>query len=344
MFPKNLKIRKRGTLAAAGLLALSLASCDSSFVYEDLRPCIPEYRLRLSYDHNMAFAEQNEKVEAAEIYAFDSDGTLAAVVTADKQTLIDNDWTVRMDLERNKPYDIVVWGGLVSNSPFSLDGTRAIVSKEDLTCRLSTETDADGNSTSSSQFPALFHGNMAVTYTVEDGPELATLPLKKNTNTVDVAIRKQTGETVEEGYYKVEITDSNGVMDHKNNVSGDKVKYNPASFTSTELPLPDGQGGTQAAVTKAGVAQFHVARLMENSDARIKISLAESGIKLIDTKLIDLILAAKASEAPDMNVQEYLDRQDTYNLDFTLRIEENWTVFEIYVNNWVVVINDIEWK
>ena len=45
-----------------------------------------------------------------------------------------------------------------------------------------------------------------------------------------------------------------------------------------------------------------------------------------------------------MAVQEYLDRQDTYNLDFTLRIEENWTVFEIYVNNWVVVINDIEWK
>ncbi|MDE5807274.1 MAG: FimB/Mfa2 family fimbrial subunit [Muribaculaceae bacterium] len=340
MYLKKLKPVKGVALFAAGFLALTLSSCDNSFVYEDLRACIPEYKIRLSYDHNMAFTQQNEKVEAAEIYAFDPDGNLATVVTADKQTLIDNKWTLPITLERNKTYDIVVWGGLVSNSPFSLDGTRAVSSKEDVTCRLITE--ADG--TSSKEFPALFHGIQSVTYTVEDGPETMTVPLKKNTNTVDVAIRKETGEVVEDGYYVVEITDANGVMDHQNNVSGSQVKYNPVSFTSTELPLPNGQGGEQAQTSQAGVSQFHVARLMENSDARIKIFLKESGIKLVDMKLIDLILAAKASEAPDMNPQEYLDRQDTYKLDFTLRIEEDWSVFEIYVNNWIVVINDIEWK
>lgn len=345
MYPNNIKPVKGVALMAAGLFAFALTSCDSSFVYEDLRPCIPEYKIKLSYDHNMAFAEQNEKVEHAHIFAFDADGNLAEVVTADKQTLINNNWTLTFkNLERDKAYDIVVWGGLVDNSPFSLDGTRAISSKDDLTCRLATETDDDGNPVSSKSFPALFHGAGSVAYSVEDGPEVMTMPLKKNTNTIDVAIRKTTGEPVEEGYYIVEITDANGVMSHKNEVSGSTIKYNPVSYTSSQLPLPDGQGGEQEKTTEAGVSQFHVARLMENSDANLKITLHESGIKLVDMKLIDLILAGKEAVAPKMSDQEYLDRQDTYNLDFTLRPEEDILVFEIYVNNWRVVVNNIEWK
>ena len=63
MYPNNIKPVKGVALMAAGLFAFALTSCDSSFVYEDLRPCIPEYKIKLSYDHNMAFAEQNEKVD-----------------------------------------------------------------------------------------------------------------------------------------------------------------------------------------------------------------------------------------------------------------------------------------
>lgn len=345
MFLQNLKLRKGGALAATGLLALMLASCDDSFVYEDLRPCVPEYKVKISYDHNMAYTDRTDQVEAAHVYAFDSEGHLAASAYADKATLAANNYTLALSgLNRFDSYDIVVWGGLTAESPFLLDGTRAIASKEDVTCRLTTDADEAGNQSSSKVFPGLFHGVYTHAFQVEDGEEIVNIPLKKNTNTVDVAIRKETGEVVEEGYYTVEIIDANGVMDHQNNVSGSQITYRPASYTSTELPLPNGEGGEQTATSQAGVSTFHVARLMENSDARIRINLGESGIKLVDMNLMDLILAAKDSEAPDMSVQEYFDRQDTYKLDFTLRIEEDWTVFEVYVNNWVVVINDIEWK
>ena len=141
----------------------------------------------------------------------------------------------------------------------------------------------------------------------------------------------------------VEVTDANGVMDHQNNVSGENVKYIHTSYESVELPQPNGEGGEAVHTTQAGHWQFHTARLMKNSPATIKINLGESGINLVNTKLVDLLLAAKAKEAPDMDDQEYLDRQDTYTIDFTLRVEENWSVFEIYVNNWIVVVNDIIW-
>ena len=333
----------KGLAVAVGLAAMTLSSCDSSFVYEDLRPCIPQYMVKLSYSHNLANENRVEQVEAAEVYAFDADGNLVESVKADKQTLIDNDWTLPLNLERFQAYDLVVWGGLVTESPFALDGTRSVTSKEDLTCRLNTEKDEDGNEISKKTFPPLFHGTKQVTYSVEDGPEVYEAPLMKNTNTVNVIVRKKSGEVVEDGYYVVEVTDANGVMDHQNNVSGENVKYIHTSYESVELPQPNGEGGEAVHTTQAGHWQFHTARLMKNSPATIKINLGESGINLVNTKLVDLLLAAKAKEAPDMDDQEYLDRQDTYTIDFTLRVEENWSVFEIYVNNWIVVVNDIIW-
>ncbi|MDE6273143.1 MAG: FimB/Mfa2 family fimbrial subunit [Muribaculaceae bacterium] len=334
----------RGAALAAGFVGLALCSCDSSFIYDDLPPCIPEYKVRLLYTYNMQNVNRVDQVEAAEVYAFDSDGNLSASVKADRQTLIDNAWTLPLELERSKKYDIIVWAGLTDDSPFSLDGYRSFASKEDLTCRLNTKIDEEGSITSDMVFPPLFHGATSVKYEVEDGQEVYEAPLIKNTNTIDVIVRKSNGEPVEEDYYFVEMTDANGVMDCANNVSGDNIQYHHASFASEQLPLPDGEGDLQSQTSEAGRWQFHTARLMKDSSARLKISLGHSNINLIDTGLIDLLLASKAYEAPYMDDQEYLDRQDSYSLDFKLRVDEKWAVVEIYVNDWLVVVNDVEWK
>lgn len=328
-------------MAAAGFMAFALTSCDSSFVFEDLRPCVPEYRVRLSYTYNMAFEERASQIEAAEVYAFDKEGKLVTVSKADYQTLKDNDWTLPLDIERFQDYDLFVWGGLTSESPFFLDGSRAVTSQEDLACHLATDSDEEYPNYSDRKFPGLFHGISSVSYTVEDGVEERTVEMIKNTNDINVLIQKETGEPVEEGYYVVEITDANGDMDHFNSVSGSEIQYRHHSYTAGDFQIPDGNGGKEETYAASGQWEFSVARLMENSDARIKIRLGDSNITIVDEKLIDLLLAHKPSS---MSKQEYLDRQDSYYLTFRLRVEEDWLHVSVYVNDWLIIKNDMEWN
>lgn len=331
----------KGVAVAAGLTAMILTSCDSSFVFEDLRPCIPDYRVRLSYTHNMENEERASQIEAAEAYVFDKDGNLAAVSMADRQTLVANDWTLPLNVDRFTDYDVIVWGGLVSESPFSLDGSRAVTSKEDLTCRLQTVADAEANEVSSKKFPGLFHGTTSVSYTVEDGWEERTVPMKKNTNDINVLVQKHTGEPVEDGYYVVELTDANGVMSHENSVSGSDILYRHHTYSQGDFQIPDGFGGKEDITAPSGKWEFSVARLMENSDARLKIRLGQSNITLVDERMIDMIAKICPKNIP---FQEYLDRQDTYYFTFSLRIEEDWIHVSIYINDWLIIKNDIEWN
>lgn len=344
MFRFNLSYKKWSTLLIAGAMAAGLSSCNDSIVFDDLPECVPEYRVRLSYDHNMAFEERVNKVEAAEVYAFDADGNLAATATADLETLKENDWTLPLKLNRNQEYQLVIWGGLTMESPFRLDGSRAFSSFGDVICRLGTETDGEGHATSSSRLPALFHGTTTVTYTKEDGYEEYTAKLVKNTNQLDVVMRRKAGSPVGVSEYKVKVTDANGVMDHTNSVSGDDIHYLPVEIVEGNRRLPDGQGGQSQYTTQAVTAEMHVARLMKDSPARLIVNEAASGKEMFNVALVDLLLAAKENIAPNMDDQEFLDRQDEYDVELILPSDETWHGLEIYINNWVIVYNDIEWK
>ena len=341
MFLPRLIPSKGVAMAAAGLMAVALSSCDSSFVFEDLRPCVPDYRVRLSYMKNMANEERASQIQAAEVYAFDKEGKLVTVSKADYQTLKDNDWTLPLDIERFQDYDLFVWGGLTSESPFFLDGSRAVTSQEDLACHLATDSDEEHPNYSDRKFPGLFHGTTSVSFTVEDGTEERTVPMMKNTNDINVLIQKETGAPVEEGYYVVEIVDANGDMDHQNNVSGDEVLYRQHTYTAGDFRIPDGYGGKEETYAASGQWEFSVARLMENSDARIRIRLGDSNITIFDDKLIDLLLSRKPS---NMDKQDYLDREDTYYLTFRLRVEEDWLHVSVFVNDWLIIKNNMEWE
>lgn len=175
---------------------------------------------------------------------------------------------------------------------------------------------------------------------VEDGVEERTVPMVKNTNDIHVLIQKDTGKPVEEGYYVVELTDANGVMDHQNNVSGSNILYRHHTYTAGDFQVPDGYGNKEESTAPSGKWEFSVARLMENSDARMEIRLGDSNITLVDEKLIDLIELIK----PDnITLQEFLDRQDTYYLTYSLREDEDWLHLAVFLNDWLIIRNDIEW-
>lgn len=331
------------TLGAAVLL-MSLSGCHP-VIFDDLPACVPEYRVRLSYNKNMDFQERVREVEAAEVYAFDKEGVLTEIGLADKSNLEANDWTIHLkELKRHEPYKIVVWGGITEDSPFSISSSSSRAAG-DFNVALNTETDADGNKVSQQRLPPLFHGTETHTFTLEDGYEERTINLTKDTNTIKIVLRKSDGTPVTRDEFQVKIIDSNGVITFDNDVDSDEdIHYLAVDMQPGEYEKPDGTGGTTGETSNGALAEISMSRLVEDSGARIVIIERETGKVMVDMPLIDLISDMKANAHPDMDMQEYLDRQDNFNIDITFHVEAYYLHLGIFVNGWAIVKYDVEWK
>jgi hypothetical protein len=64
----------------------------------------------------------------------------------------------------------------------------------------------------------------------------------------------------------------------------------------------------------------------------------ETGETIINIPLLDYIQLVKGYENRDMSMQEYLDRQDEYNMVFFIDERDNWMQAYIYINSWKVVL------
>ncbi|MDE6300075.1 MAG: FimB/Mfa2 family fimbrial subunit [Muribaculaceae bacterium] len=343
MFLKNLTTNRKLTLGAAAVL-LGLSGCHP-VIYDDLPACVPEYRVRLSYNRNMDFAERVNEVDAAEVYAFDSEGALREIGLANRAQLEEGDWTIHMkELKRHQPYKIVVWGGITEDSPFSISGN-ANRSAGDFNCSLATETDADGNRVSQQRLAPLFHGTDNHTFTEEEGYEEKRIDLTKDTNTVSIILRKDDGTPITSSEFEIKIIDSNGVITFDNDIdSDDDIHYKAVSVTPGEYEKPDGSGGTTGETSKGALAEISISRLVEDSGARIVIIDRETGQVMVDMPLIDLISDMKGNVVPDMEMQEYLDREDSFNVDITFHVDAFYIHLGIFVNGWSIVNYDVEWK
>lgn len=344
----RLKIKRKLMLGMSAMTVLTFSSC-SNFMHDELPACNPDYRVRLSYKHNMSYAERVDQVEAADVFAFDKDGALIAFVpSVDKATLQANDYTVSLKglgLERLKDYHVVVWGGLTVDSPFRLDGSRSYGSSGDITCRLNVELDEEGNCYNDKKFPGLFHGTTDVNYSEYENPEEYLCPLVKNTNVLDVTMRRKDNFTIGSEEFIVKVVDNNGTMSATNEVSGDDlIHYLNQEIQPGEYALPDGQGGFVDQTTNGAKTEVHLARLMENSEARLIVFSKVEGIEILNEKLIDLLRKAHDMSYPDMDFQEYLDRMDHFSVDLMMEIDTLFMNLSIFVEGWSVMKYDVEWK
>ena len=58
--------------------------------------------------------------------------------------------------------------------------------------------------------------------------------------------------------------------------------------------------------------------------------------------LVDYALLVKGFYNRDMDDQEYLDRQDEYNMTFFLDDNGNWLSSSVIINSWRVVLSDVD--
>ena len=323
------------------LFAGSFASCN--VLTEEEKDCA--LYVRFKYDMNMNFADAFQNaVNSVTLYAF-KDGVLAYQRTEEGELLKQNGYRMRIDeipyREKHK-YDYITWAGEPDNESFTIPVlTVGKSTKEDLFCQLNRA----GNGVVSTDLEDLFHGmtngqDYSRSASSAAGDEVV-IPLTKNTNNIRIVLQHLSGKPVDVNKLNFTITDKNGLMNYDNMLLGeDVITYKAWHKAQGSAGIGEQQEGVITEVNLA-LADLTVARLMADEEPILVVTNDEEEM-VIRIPLVDYALLYKRLRYEDMPDQEFLDRQDEYNMTFFLDENYRWINQFIYINSWKVVLQESE--
>lgn len=338
---KSLFLSRIGVLLS--LFAVMFTSCDDSFVYDDEGDCSVHYRIKFKYDRNMKFADAfSTEVTSVALYAFDKSGILVYQGAESGTALADAGYALPVELQPGE-YELLAWCGVGDGGSFVVPlATVGVTTKEELTCRMNRVT-GNGYGIVNEDLSPLYHGEMKVEFTDEPGVHVATMSLTKNTNVVRVVLQQLSGEDFDSDVFSFEIQDYNGYMAHDNSLLQDElIVYKPWSIQAGSADINAdiyNEGQTRSAVGVA-VAEMTTGRLVNGNRPVLVVRNIEKGDVVLSIPLIDYALLVKGNYNRAMSDQEYLDRQDEYNMTFFLDEAGRWISSSIVVNSWRVVLNN----
>ena len=323
------------------LFAGSLASCN--VLTEEDQDCA--LYVRFKYDMNMNFADAFQNaVNSVTLYAF-KDGVLAYQRTEEGELLKQNGYRMRIDeipYREKLKYDYITWAGEPDNESFTIPVlTVGKSTKEDLFCQLNRA----GNGVVSTDLEDLFHGmtngqDYSRSASSAAGDEVV-IPLTKNTNNIRIVLQHLSGKPVDVNKLNFTITDKNGLMNYDNMLLGeDVITYKAWHKAQGSAGIGEQQEGVITEVNLA-LADLTVARLMADEEPILVVTNDEEEM-VIHIPLVDYALLYKRLRYEDMPDQEFLDRQDEYNMTFFLDENYRWINQFIYINSWKVVLQESE--
>lgn len=343
----------KNTALAAVALSTMLTATGCHSIYED-SDCVDSYNLvRLTYDHNMKFADAfGSEVDRISLLAFDSStGKLVRRFDMDRSELTsDHELTVQVE---PGSYDFLVWGGNFSSHFDVAKGETGKSVAEDFHCRLLRNAAGESDKQLAPLFHALQH--VELPYASPSKPNHVTVNLKKNTNTVRVILQHLSGEPVFADNFEFTITDSNGWLNHDNTLRDrESLTYRPWFTKSGQIDVnvdpKDPNDASKAsplmprasrAVLGASLAEFTVNRLMMENKPMLTITNKAENRRVLSVPLIDYALLVKGYENGSLSDQEYLDRQDEYNMTFFLDEGGRWVSAVIIINDWRIIRHEI---
>lgn len=336
---------KKWSLALVALLAgMAYTSCDS-VIYDEEGDCEAYYHIRFKYDRNMKFADAfGNEVTSVTLYAFDKNGVLAAKKTETGEVLAHEDYYMTLEVTPGE-YELLAWCGLGNGESFKVpDAVEGKTTITEMKCRMNYELSSAGDEGAVDEdLKPLFHGKARVILKDEAGVQEETISLTKNTNVVRVVLQHLSGEDVDPSKFRFEITADNGYMDYDNSlIDNVLLRYSPWSVSAGSSDIDadiygDARSGQKVNVA---VAEMTVGRLMADKKPVLAIYNVEKGTKVLSIPIVDYALLVKGNYNNKMTDQEYLDRQDEYNMVFFLDESGRWASSMIYVNSWMVVLQD----
>lgn len=336
------KMCKWGLMLATLLVSLSTSSCKEGFIYEGEGDCGTYYNIKFKYDYNMKFADAfANEVNSVALFVFGDDSTLVEYVEVkDSSKLAADDFSIPLELESGS-YELVAWAGLMDEESFDLlaDVEVGETKKEELQVALKALDDKRVED----DLQPLFHGAMPLEYTSEPGTYTETMSLVKDTNVVRIVLQQMSDGVVADKF-SYEITADNGLLDWNNDViANGTLTYMPWSVTTGTADVAPDYGTnavTRADQVSVAVAEFTINRMIDGQSPILTIYNKEEDKAVLSIPVADYALLVKGNYNRDMSNQEYLDRQDEYNMTFFLDENGDWLSASIIVNSWRVVLNN----
>ena len=339
-------------LSSLGMLAVFtflLASCDSE-IYDYEGDCTPKFKVGFRYDMNMKFVDAfSTEVKSVSLYIFDSNGKFVKSYESTVDAMAANDYLLDVDLVPGK-YSLLAWCGLNDglNSYDVPSLTPGSSTKQELKNTLKRQS-ADGKAVVG-EIDQLYHGMVDAVFPDEEGVHTAIVPLTKDTNRLKVVLQDLTNsKNVSD--FKVFVTAENGKMDYDNSLMADELlTYEPyfSQVGSSEIIVSTRAGEQSGGNTyNLLMTEMNFGRLVKNWRTPYKLHITDaSGNNLITVSLVELFLLVKGKENQNMDDQEYLDREDDFNMTFFLygsgEETETYISAEIIINDWKVVLQDVE--
>lgn len=352
-------------LLAATMSCGLLCSCDS-FIYDEEGDCDVTYRVKFVYDLNLKWADAfASEVTSVHLYAFDTDGILVWQNSEKGSALAQPGYTMTMNLSPGK-YSLLAWCGLDNDGArpetFAVPDAQVGVTRlEDMKCRMRREQTAQG-AYSDERLYALYHGLKEVELpdmSETGGDYTCILPLTKDTNHIRIILQNLSGDPVDPNDFTFRIDEANGLMGYNNLLLSDEVIHygayhigsGSAQLGNEDYPELNPGGRAQwlnepdqpsRVITQVNVAiaDLSIGRMMADRRAILTITNPKGEIAA-RIPLIDYALMLKDGYERPMTDQEFLDREDEWNLTFFLGDDAKWLGVSIIINSWRVVINDV---
>lgn len=332
----------------------------------DCPACRNTLRIMLRYDYNTQRANMfSDHVEEATVYVVDPvTGNVVDWQTtsnnASAQPLRSPSFAFNFEGLTPGNYRLYATGRSAADAHFStiMPNIAESISKQQFTVPTTVATvpsiSLAESTVSTQRLDTLWNTLKPIDITVpENEPTEATIPLMRLTNDLNVVVFRRDG-SLDNSHerYEVCVTDENLTLGNDNEtVATTPIVYLPFAAWTTETTVPNSSGTGETIAERNAHYDLSLFRLLVHSsnsqhNPRLVITNRETGHEIVNIDLCYcLSLARNAYETQHYGVQEYLDREYDYRLDFGFEgkgSEETWRYMTIHINvlSWAIRIQN----
>jgi len=322
------------------LIAVFVIFTISSCVKGDDGNCGLTVRFEYTYNILSAEALKNQADEVC-LYIFGEDDILVKQYTS---TITPPNYnSIRLTDLRSGNYHFVAWAQskhiTSDQSYFSKPNLKAGVSSIDELTYVLKREEASG-------FQKHELNNFLVgmaDVVIDDKNSSVTVELKKVTNKIRIVILPYTsGSTLDVSDYEFFIVDKtgNGHINYDYTLLPDKqITYLP--YYAANLEPKDTESLLPDEIDKAAVVEINTSRLLVENAPRLRIVNKKDGKEIVSMNLPWLFSLTEMEKNNEWTLQEYLDRQDRYNIMLYFN-DSMWINGTIIINGWIINYDEID--